>query len=143
MCLAVFSACETARLEDIGHHKHRRAAVDATLATALVMAQVPAVVAMPFSLQDDLSPIFTYHFYDAIAHGRTLEEALANRRTVVEGVTTTRAALELAQALHVELPITEQIARVLFEGRDVREAVRSLLGRDPKHELQGFGVEGQ
>ena len=78
--LAVFSACETARLEDIGHHKHRRAAVDATLATALVMAQVPAVVAMPFSLQDDLSPIFTYHFYDAIAHGRTLEEALARAR---------------------------------------------------------------
>ena len=77
-----------------------------------------------------------------LAAGRTLEEALASRRTVVEGVTTTRAALELATALHVELPITEQIARVLFEGRDVREAVRSLLGRDPKHELQGFGVEG-
>ncbi|MGH2494338.1 MAG: tetratricopeptide repeat protein [Ktedonobacteraceae bacterium] len=78
--LAVFSACETARLEENGHHKHRRAAVDATLATALVMAQVPAVVAMPFSLQDDLSPIFTYHFYDAVAHGRTLEEALARAR---------------------------------------------------------------
>src|SRR6266849_1006249 len=78
--LAVFSACETARLEEDARHKHRRAAVDATLATALVMAQVPAVVAMPFSLQDDLSPIFTYHFYDAIAHGRTLEEALARAR---------------------------------------------------------------
>ncbi len=78
--LAVFSACETARLEDNGRHRHRRAAVDATLATALVMAQVPAVVAMPFSIQDDLSPIFTYHFYDAIAHGRTLEEALARAR---------------------------------------------------------------
>ncbi len=78
--LAVFSACETARVEENGHHKHRRAAVDATLATALVMAQVPAVVAMPFSLQDDLTPIFTYHFYDAIAHGRTLEEALARAR---------------------------------------------------------------
>ncbi|HVB72716.1 MAG TPA: tetratricopeptide repeat protein [Ktedonobacteraceae bacterium] len=78
--LAVFSACETARLEEHTRQKHRRAAVDATLATALVMAQVPAVVAMPFSLQDDLSPIFTYHFYDAIAHGRTLEEALARAR---------------------------------------------------------------
>lgn len=78
--LAVFSACETARVMENGHHKHRRAAVDATLATALVMAQVPAVVAMPFSLHDDLTPIFTYHFYDAIAHGRTLEEALARAR---------------------------------------------------------------
>ncbi|MEO7002615.1 MAG: NAD(P)H-dependent glycerol-3-phosphate dehydrogenase [Ktedonobacterales bacterium] len=74
-----------------------------------------------------------------LASGRTLEDALAGRHTVAEGVTTTRAALELAAALHVELPITEQIARVLFEGLDVREAVRSLLGREPKHELQGYG----
>jgi len=79
--LAVFSACETAHyIEDRAQHKQRRAAVDATLATALVMAQVPAVVAMPFSIQDDLSPTFMYHFYDAIAHGRTLEEALARAR---------------------------------------------------------------
>ena len=48
---------------------------------------------------------------------------LAERRTVAEGVTTTRAALELAEDLGVELPITEQIARVLFEGKSVREAV--------------------
>jgi tetratricopeptide (TPR) repeat protein len=78
--LAVFSACETARIEDAPHDSARHAAVDATLATALVMAQVPAVVAMPFSIHDDLSPIFIFHFYDAIAHGRTLEEALARAR---------------------------------------------------------------
>ena len=64
---------------------------------------------------------------------------LAERKTVAEGVTTTRAALELAADLGVELPITEQIARVLFEGKDVREAVASLMLRDPKHELEGIG----
>jgi len=77
--LAVFSACETAKVTDIQSHR-QRAAVDATLATALVMSQVPAVVAMPFSLQDDISPTFMYHFYEAVADGRTLEEALARAR---------------------------------------------------------------
>ncbi|MGE5334892.1 MAG: NAD(P)H-dependent glycerol-3-phosphate dehydrogenase [Nitrososphaerota archaeon] len=73
-----------------------------------------------------------------LAKGRALEEVLAERKTVAEGVTTTRAALELAEALHVELPITEQIARVLFEKKDVKEAVLSLMLRDPKHELHGL-----
>ncbi|HEX4207137.1 MAG TPA: CHAT domain-containing protein [Ktedonobacteraceae bacterium] len=79
--LAVFSACETAVVnEDKSHAHRRRSAVDATLATALVTAQVPAVVAMPFSMQDDLSPTFVFHFYEALADGRTLEEALSRAR---------------------------------------------------------------
>jgi tetratricopeptide (TPR) repeat protein len=97
--LAVFSACDTALFmgEHPGnihrerslrsafqfsnsHQQHRRPAVDATLATALITAQVPAVVAMPFSLQDDLSPTFMLHFYGALAQGRTLEEALSRAR---------------------------------------------------------------
>lgn len=73
-----------------------------------------------------------------LAAGKSLEEALAARKTVTEGVTTTRAALELAANVGVELPITEQIARVLFEGKPVREAVSSLMERDPKHELHGL-----
>ena len=79
--LAVFSACETALfLEEHPRQPRRRAAVDATLATALVRSQVPAVVAMPFSLQDDLSPTFMSHFYGALAQGRTLEEAVSRAR---------------------------------------------------------------
>ncbi len=80
--LAVFSACETATIGGQGRsaQPQQHAAVDATLATALVTAQIPAVVAMPFSLQDDLSPTFMYHFYEALAEGRTLEEALSRSR---------------------------------------------------------------
>jgi glycerol-3-phosphate dehydrogenase (NAD(P)+) len=73
-----------------------------------------------------------------LAKGRPLDEVLAERRTVAEGVTTTRAALEMAADLGVELPITQEIARVLFEGKSVREAVTSLMGRDPKSELEGL-----
>ncbi len=78
--LAVFCACGTAHYVEDRQRQERRAAVDASLAMALVRAQVPAVVAMPFSIQDNLSPTFMYHFYDAIAAGRTLEEALERSR---------------------------------------------------------------
>ncbi|HEY7416920.1 MAG TPA: CHAT domain-containing protein, partial [Ktedonobacteraceae bacterium] len=79
--LAVFSACETASVSSNSERsRRRRAAVDATLATALVTAQISAVVAMPFSLYDDLSPTFVFHFYEALADGRLLDEALARAR---------------------------------------------------------------
>ncbi len=78
--LAVFSACETATVTTTQFHKQQNTAVDATLATALVKSQVPAVVAMPFSLQDDITPTFMFHFYEALANGRTLEEALSRAR---------------------------------------------------------------
>lgn len=74
-----------------------------------------------------------------LARGRTLDEVLAERKTVAEGVWTTRAALELARDLGVEMPITEQIAKVLFEGKDVRVAVAELMLREPRRELHGLG----
>jgi glycerol-3-phosphate dehydrogenase (NAD(P)+) len=74
-----------------------------------------------------------------LAKGRRLDDVLAERRTVAEGAPTARAALELARDLGVEMPITEQIFQVLYEGKDVREAVQSLMLRDPKHELEGLG----
>ena len=82
--LAVFAACETATVTGDATRSSQRSAhrpaVKASLAIALVTAQVPAVVAMPFSLQDDLSPTFMFHFYEALADGRTLEEALSRAR---------------------------------------------------------------
>jgi len=74
-----------------------------------------------------------------LAKGRPLDAILAERRTVAEGVTTTRAALELALDLGVDLPITTQLAEVLFEGKDVRQVVVELMERDPKRELEGMG----
>ncbi|HLJ33460.1 MAG TPA: CHAT domain-containing protein, partial [Ktedonobacteraceae bacterium] len=76
--LAVLSACETAAFSC--QTRNHQIAFDSTLATALVMAQIPAVVAMPFSVEDDISTTFVYHFYEALAEGRMLEEALARAR---------------------------------------------------------------
>ncbi|GAC1357981.1 MAG: hypothetical protein NVSMB44_04660 [Ktedonobacteraceae bacterium] len=86
--LAVFAACETALVTNTrSQQRQLRTAVDATLATALVTAQVPVVVAMPFSLQDDLSPTFMYHFYESLATGRTIEESLSRARQAMLSTT--------------------------------------------------------
>jgi len=69
-----------------------------------------------------------------IGHGRSLEEVLAERRTVAEGVGTARAAVTLGQRHGVELPIAEQVAAILFEGKRASQAIQELMERVPKPE---------
>lgn len=71
---------------------------------------------------------------EKIAQGDTLETIQAASPMVAEGVRTTRSAHALARRCGVELPITEQVHRVLFENADAREAVSALMIRDPKPE---------
>ncbi|MBO5363882.1 MAG: NAD(P)-dependent glycerol-3-phosphate dehydrogenase, partial [Clostridia bacterium] len=71
-----------------------------------------------------------------IGQGKTLLEAQEEVKMVVEGVKTCRAAFELAQKVGVEMPIVEQIYRVLFEGVSPKEAVKNLMGREKKHESE-------
>jgi glycerol-3-phosphate dehydrogenase (NAD(P)+) len=75
---------------------------------------------------------------EQLARGRRLEDVQAEMRQVAEGVTTTVAALQLAQRYGVEMPITELMHRVLFEGLPPAEAGAALMQRDPKRELEGF-----
>lgn len=69
-----------------------------------------------------------------LGRGRRLEEILAGMRMVAEGVETTRATRALGQKLGVELPITEQMYRLLFEGQEPRAAVRELMERTLRQE---------
>jgi len=71
---------------------------------------------------------------EAIGRGQSLEAALADIGMVAEGVRTTRAALELARGLNLELPITAQVHALLFEAKDPRRAIRDLMLRAPKAE---------
>jgi glycerol-3-phosphate dehydrogenase (NAD(P)+) len=73
-----------------------------------------------------------------LASGEKLEHILASTHTVAEGVSTTKAALQLAARHNVELPITEQLSHVLFDGLDPRKAVPELMMRDPKDEMEGM-----
>jgi glycerol-3-phosphate dehydrogenase (NAD(P)+) len=71
----------------------------------------------------------------ALAGGKSLEAALAALGgEVAEGVTTTRAALEMAAHHGVEMPIAELTARVLFQGMAPRDAVAELMARTPRPE---------
>ena len=70
----------------------------------------------------------------AIAAGRSPAEAQREIGQVVEGVQAARAVRAVAARAGVEMPIAEQVYGVLYEGRDVREAVRALMGRELKRE---------
>ncbi len=71
----------------------------------------------------------------AIGRGETVEAALAAIGQVVEGSVTAREALLLARRLRVEMPITEQVDRVLHHSQNPRRAVEILLARDLKPEI--------
>ena len=69
-----------------------------------------------------------------LAKGRTLAEILASLGHVAEGVRCAQAVAALARANHVEMPITETVCAVLFEGLAPAEAVDALLRRDVRAE---------
>ena len=55
--------------------------------------------------------------------------------SVAEGVPTTRSVRSSPRRYGVEMPITEAVHAVLFEGKDVLHALSDLMTRDPKPEL--------
>ena len=71
-----------------------------------------------------------------IGKGKTMEEAVKSVQMVVEGIRTTRAARGLADKSKVEMPITEQMYQVLFEGLDPCTAVGRLMSRGRTHEME-------
>lgn len=75
-----------------------------------------------------------------LGQGHSLDEVLDNMGMVVEGVSTTKAAKELASELGVEMPITETIYNVLYEGKDIQVALREIMLRDGKIENE-FSIE--
>lgn len=70
-----------------------------------------------------------------LGRGDTLAQALAGTRTVAEGVRTCRSARDLASKLGIEMPITAEMYRVLYEGSSPRDAIRRLMSRSLKSEI--------
>jgi glycerol-3-phosphate dehydrogenase (NAD(P)+) len=74
-----------------------------------------------------------------LGRGRTLSEIIAGMHGMVaEGVLTTNAAVGLARARAVEMPITEQMYAILHNGKAPREAIHELMTRSGKSEM-GIG----
>ena len=62
-----------------------------------------------------------------MAAGKSLEQIRSEMESVAEGVDTTRAALDLAETLGVEMPITQATYSIMFGGVSVSQAVRDLM----------------
>jgi glycerol-3-phosphate dehydrogenase (NAD(P)+) len=75
---------------------------------------------------------------ERLARGQPLATIIADLGQVAEGVTTTRAARQMAADLGVEMPITEQLYHVLFAGKPVRAAIGELMTREPRDEMDGI-----
>ncbi|SIO60813.1 glycerol 3-phosphate dehydrogenase (NAD(P)+) [Singulisphaera sp. GP187] len=71
---------------------------------------------------------------ERIGRGERLEEILASMVNVAEGVPTTRSVHDLARNRGVEMPITDELYHVLFEGKSPHAAVTDLMIREPKVE---------
>ncbi len=70
-----------------------------------------------------------------LGRGRKLAEIVAAMHGMVaEGIFTTTAAVGLARARRVEMPITEQMHAILHEGKSPREAIQGLMTRSGKSE---------
>ena len=62
------------------------------------------------------------------------QQALSATESVVEGVPTCKSVLELAKRYEVEMPITEAVHAVIFEGKGVQQAIHELMSRELKSE---------
>ncbi|MFA5142908.1 MAG: NAD(P)H-dependent glycerol-3-phosphate dehydrogenase [Candidatus Omnitrophota bacterium] len=71
---------------------------------------------------------------EEIGKGKKLKDILGETDMVVEGVATARSAHDLAGKYKVEMPITEEIYKVLYENKNPKTAVRDLMIRSPKPE---------
>ncbi|MFA7412035.1 MAG: NAD(P)H-dependent glycerol-3-phosphate dehydrogenase, partial [Tissierellaceae bacterium] len=77
-----------------------------------------------------------------IGQGSKVEDAIREIGMVVEGIKTTKSAYNLSKKYGIEMPITKEIYNVLYEGKDVKNAVTNLMLRDMKHEMEDI-VQGE
>jgi glycerol-3-phosphate dehydrogenase (NAD(P)+) len=74
-------------------------------------------------------------FGKAIAEGKSQEDAIKEIGQVVEGLSNLKTVYHLAQTLSVEMPITEQVYYVIYEGLSAQSAIQNLFTRQTKSEL--------
>jgi glycerol-3-phosphate dehydrogenase (NAD(P)+) len=71
---------------------------------------------------------------EELGKGKTLAEITANMKEVAEGIKTTLAVYQLAQRAGLEMPITNEVKAVLYDGKSARAAVNDLMSRPLKEE---------
>ena len=74
-------------------------------------------------------------FGERLGRGETVAQIIGSTKTVAEGVKTAKSVWQLAQRLRVDLPISRQVHRILYEGQPPLQAVRDLMTREAKPEF--------
>jgi glycerol-3-phosphate dehydrogenase (NAD(P)+) len=70
-----------------------------------------------------------------LGKGRKLKDILDGMVMIAEGVRTTQSAVGLAEKYEVEMPISEEVNKILFEDKPPKEAMKDLMLRSPKPEV--------
>ncbi len=73
-------------------------------------------------------------FGERIGRGEKMEDIVKNSNAIIEGATTTEAIYGLSKKYKVEMPITEQVYLVLYQGKNPKKAVTDLMNRERKPE---------
>jgi glycerol-3-phosphate dehydrogenase (NAD(P)+) len=73
---------------------------------------------------------------EELGKGRTLSEIVGGMREVAEGVKTARAVRNLSARFKVEMPITDEVYAVLYEGKTARDAAHELMTRPLREEFE-------
>lgn len=74
------------------------------------------------------------HFGEEIGKGKKSKDIIKESEMVVEGVATTQSAHDLSKKYKIEMPITAEIHKVIYENKDPKKAVYDLMTRPPKAE---------
>jgi len=77
------------------------------------------------------------HVGERLGRGETLQQILASMEKVAEGVYTARSVHDKATRMGIDMPITAEIYRVLYEQKSPLAAVNDLMQREPKSEKHG------
>jgi glycerol-3-phosphate dehydrogenase (NAD(P)+) len=72
---------------------------------------------------------------EELGKGRTLLDITNGMSEVAEGIKTSRAVKSLAEKVGIEMPITNEVCAVLYEGKSAGEAVKELMKRPLRSEM--------
>lgn len=72
-----------------------------------------------------------------LGRGEKLMDILKSMRMVAEGIYTTQAAINLKNKFNIDMPIVEQVYKILYEDKEPRQAIEELMQRDLKEEFYG------
>lgn len=73
-------------------------------------------------------------FGERIGKGENADEIIANSTMIAEGVYTSKSTYELSEKYQIEMPITEQVYKTIFENKNPQAAITELMNRDSKNE---------